>query len=105
MVKCPGQDSRYWTEDAVFDVVCPACEAPVEVFRTDTVRRCPSCGYRFKNPRLDLGCAEWCAYADRCLTDLRRVSTDCVLSDQQTLPLINSEPSVGTSDLVTGETS
>lgn len=77
MVKCPGQDRRYWTEKDVSEAICPACHATVEFFRTDTARRCPHCGFRFKNPQLNLGCAEWCAYADRCLADLKRIPGDC----------------------------
>lgn len=66
MSKCPGQDTRYWTPDDVFDVPCPACRHPVEFFKNDAVRKCEKCGHRFPNPRLDLGCAAWCAYASQC---------------------------------------
>jgi len=66
-MKCPGQDSRYWKPDDVFDVPCPACGEPVEFFKGDLLRRCPGCGYRFRNPNFDLGCAEWCAHAAECL--------------------------------------
>ncbi len=66
-MKCPGQDTRYWDRDSLFDVPCPSCAKPVEFFKDDSLRRCPNCGYRFRNPRLDLGCAEWCPYAEQCL--------------------------------------
>lgn len=66
-MKCPGQDPRYWTEDVVSDVPCPNCGRAVEFFRDETSARCPDCGSRFRNPNLDLACAEWCAYAEQCL--------------------------------------
>ncbi len=65
-LRCPGQDTRYWTKDDIFDTPCPACEKPVEFFKSDTVRKCANCGYRFKNPKIDLGCAEWCPAASEC---------------------------------------
>ena len=66
-MKCPGQDVRYWKPDAVFEVPCPACGAAVEFFKDDAWRKCHKCGHRFSNPRIDLGCAEWCPYAEQCL--------------------------------------
>jgi len=67
MPKCPGQDKYYWTPDDVYDVACPACGDPVEFFKTDPMRRCPSCGYASPNPRLDAGCAQWCPHAELCV--------------------------------------
>jgi len=66
-MRCPGQDTRYWKPSDIYDVLCPACEEPVEFFKTDIVRRCGNCGYAFKNPRLDLGCAAWCPAASECV--------------------------------------
>lgn len=66
-MRCPGQDMRYWTEDAVFDVPCPKCGSAVEFFKDETSGRCAQCGLKFKNPKKDLSCAEWCAYAEECL--------------------------------------
>jgi len=66
-LKCPGQDFRFWTREDIFEVACPACESPVEFFKNDTVRKCGKCGYQFANPRLNLGCAEWCPAAADCL--------------------------------------
>jgi hypothetical protein len=67
MLKCPGQDKREWRPDDVFEVSCPACGGPVEFFKTDGSRRCPRCTYRLGNPRLNLGCAQWCPQAEACL--------------------------------------
>lgn len=66
-MKCPGQDPRYWTDDVVSDVPCPNCGRAVEFFRDESSARCPHCGHRFRNPNLDLACAQWCAYAEECL--------------------------------------
>lgn len=74
---CPGQDTRYWKPDDIFDVPCQACGAAVEFFKNDTRRRCPRCGNRIHNPRVSLGCAQWCAHAKECLGfDPRAVSLD-----------------------------
>jgi len=64
---CPGQDKRHWTKDDIYDVTCPACGAAVEFFKTDSIRKCGKCGYQFMNPKLNMGCAEWCPAAKECL--------------------------------------
>jgi len=69
-MKCPGQDTRYWKEDAIFEVRCPHCGHAVEFFKDDTSRKCPQCGQRLPNPRLDFGCAAYCPYAEQCLGSL-----------------------------------
>ena len=66
-MRCPGQDPRYWTEDVVSDVPCPECGRAVEFFKDETSARCPGCGHKFRNPNLDLACAQWCAFAEECL--------------------------------------
>ncbi len=69
-MKCPGQDTQYWKDDAIFEVKCPQCAGVVEFFKDDTTRRCGSCGHRFVNPKMDFGCAAYCQYAEQCLGDL-----------------------------------
>lgn len=69
-MKCPGQDSRYWKPDAIFETTCPQCKKPVEFFRDDPTRKCPSCGHRFANPEMDFGCAAYCKFADQCIGSL-----------------------------------
>ncbi|MGD2273044.1 MAG: HD domain-containing protein [Desulfobacterales bacterium] len=69
-MKCPGQDTKYWKADAIFEVPCPKCEAPVEFFKDDTSRKCDKCGHRFPNPNMDFGCAAYCQYAEQCLGTL-----------------------------------
>lgn len=65
--KCPGQDMRYWTADDACEIDCPHCGEEMEFFKTDIRLRCPNCKTRVANPRFDLGCAEWCVYAEQCL--------------------------------------
>lgn len=69
-MKCPGQDTQYWSEGAIYDAKCPKCGSIVEFFKDDTTRKCGSCGHRFANPRLDFGCASYCKYAEQCLGTL-----------------------------------
>lgn len=69
-MKCPGQDTQYWSEGAIYDAKCPKCGTIVEFFKDDTARKCGSCGHRFANPRLDFGCASYCKYAEQCLGTL-----------------------------------
>jgi hypothetical protein len=59
-MKCPGQDTRYWKPGDIF------------VAEDDTRRRCAWCGHLFYNPKIELGCAEWCQYAEKCVPDLVR---------------------------------
>jgi len=69
-MKCPGQDSRFWKPGDIFETRCPECGAEVEFFKDDTARRCPHCGHRFVNPKMDFGCAAYCPYAEQCLGDM-----------------------------------
>jgi hypothetical protein len=69
-MKCPGQDTRYWKPGDIFVTECPKCGAEIEFFKDDTRRRCAWCGHLFYNPKIELGCAEWCQYAEKCVPDL-----------------------------------
>ena len=69
-MRCPGQDTQYWKPGDIFEAPCPVCGKPVEFFKDEGTRRCGSCGFKFKNPKLDLSCAEWCPQAGQCLADL-----------------------------------
>jgi hypothetical protein len=66
-MRCPGQDPRYWRQDAVFEVPCPECGAAVELFKDESTGRCTSCGHKFPNPGIDFGCAKWCSLAEQCV--------------------------------------
>ena len=67
MFRCPGQDQRFWKPDDIFEVDCPGCGYSLEFFRDEPRLKCRKCGQSVTNPRLDLGCAQWCKYAPQCL--------------------------------------
>ncbi len=67
MVRCPGQDQRFWKPEDIFDVKCPGCGQSVEFFKDEPKLKCKKCGQIVVNPKIDLGCAEWCQYAPQCL--------------------------------------
>jgi len=69
-MQCPGQDSRYWDGNAVFETRCPECGNEVEFFKDDSTRKCSHCGHKMLNPQIDFGCASYCPYAEQCLGTL-----------------------------------
>lgn len=46
---------------------CPECDCSMEFFKDEPRLKCLNCGKMVPNPKIDLGCAEWCRYADQCL--------------------------------------
>lgn len=69
-MKCPGQDTQYWSEDAIFETECPECGHAMEFFKDDATRRCGGCGKKQVNPKMDFGCAAYCKFAEACLGTL-----------------------------------
>jgi HD superfamily phosphodiesterase/endogenous inhibitor of DNA gyrase (YacG/DUF329 family) len=67
MVRCPGQDLRFWKLDDIFDVNCSHCGTAVEFWKDEPSVKCPQCRKVVVNPKLDLGCAQWCQHAGQCL--------------------------------------
>lgn len=67
MSKCPGQNTRFWGPEDIFDVPCPSCGSAVEFFKDDSHRACKGCGKVLYNPRNNFGCANWCPAARECL--------------------------------------
>ena len=67
MPKCPGQDQRFWKPDDIFEVNCPYCQTPTEIWKDEPKVKCPNCHNQVINPKLDFGCAEWCKYSKQCL--------------------------------------
>lgn len=65
--RCPGQNLQNWRFDDIFEVHCPHCRAGLEFWKDEPMLLCRNCGAEVRNPRLDLGCAKWCKYADKCL--------------------------------------
>jgi len=77
MAICPGQDTRYWRPEDVFEIPCGHCARAVEFFKDDVRRRCPGCGQIVQNPKITLGCAQWCEHAKACLGyDPKEISLD-----------------------------
>jgi DNA-directed RNA polymerase subunit RPC12/RpoP len=68
-IRCPGQNTLFWKPDDIYDVTCPSCGAKVEFWKDDSKRTC-TCGHRFLNPKRDLGCLEYCKYAEQCMPDM-----------------------------------
>ena len=64
---CPGQDTRFWRPGDIFEVACAGCGAQVEFWKDEGRRKCPKCGSRIQNPKLSMGCAQWCEHAKECL--------------------------------------
>ncbi|MBT3386935.1 MAG: phosphohydrolase [Desulfobacula sp.] len=69
-MKCPGQDTQYWSQDAIFETECPECGHPMEFFKDDATRRCANCKKKIVNPQMDFGCASYCKFAEQCLGTL-----------------------------------
>jgi HD superfamily phosphodiesterase len=67
MIRCPGQDQRFWKPGDIFEVKCPACGQVAEFFKDEPKLKCRNCGQEVANPKIDLGCADWCQYAEQCL--------------------------------------
>ena len=65
-MRCPGQDMRFWKPGDIFETQCPKCGKKIEFFKDDVRRRC-GCGLEVVNPKMDLGCAAWCQYAEQCV--------------------------------------
>ncbi len=69
MLRCPGQDQRFWKPEDIFEVRCPGCGRKMEFFKDEPKLKCRKCGRLVVNPKIDLGCAEWCQYAEQCVGD------------------------------------
>jgi HD superfamily phosphodiesterase len=67
MVKCPGQDQRFWKPEDIFEVQCTGCGHTIEFFKDEPKLKCRKCGQMVTTPKIDLGCAEWCQYGEQCL--------------------------------------
>jgi putative nucleotidyltransferase with HDIG domain len=64
---CPGQDTRFWRPSDIFEIPCAECGAMVEFFKDEARRRCPKCKAKVVNPKISIGCAQWCEHAKECL--------------------------------------
>lgn len=68
---CPGQDLSKWRPDDIVFTACTSCGTEIEIWKDEPQRICPKCHQEVRNPRIDLGCAKWCASAEQCLERLR----------------------------------
>ena len=64
---CPGQDRRFWRNEDIFEAPCPHCGEGIEFWKDDPRRTCGHCGKEAPNPKINLGCAQWCKFAKDCL--------------------------------------
>ncbi len=64
--RCPGQDQQYWKPEDIFEIPCPYCGTMMEFWKDEPFLKCYHCERNVRNPRIDLGCAEWCKEADKC---------------------------------------
>ena len=71
-LNCPGQDTQYWTAEAIYDIPCSGCGRLLEFFKDDLRRSCPECGTYTVNPKNDMACAAWCPSAAECLAQMGR---------------------------------
>jgi hypothetical protein len=56
MRRYTGNNTQEWGLDAIFDIECRRCGAPVEFFRDEVTRHCQQCGKTVTNMQPDLGC-------------------------------------------------
>lgn len=65
-MKCPGQDTRYWDTNSIFEIECPKCKTAIEFFKDDSKRKCSGCGELFFNPKIKTDCFQYCKFAENC---------------------------------------
>ncbi len=58
---------RYWKPEDICTIACPHCGAEIEFWKDEPVRQCRGCNKEVRNPKMDMGCAEWCKQASKCL--------------------------------------
>ncbi len=66
-MRCPGQDLRFWNPEDICEIACKNCGYEIEFFKTDAKRVCSECGHEMLNPKMDMGCLQWCEQAEECL--------------------------------------
>jgi len=80
--RCPGQDSRFWKPEDIAEIPCPKCGHVTEFWKDEPKLRCRGCGSVVVNPKMDLGCAKWCKFAEQCLGAQATVNEDTSVRDQ-----------------------
>ena len=69
-MRCPGQNQQYWKPEDIFPIICPNCNFELEFWKDEPYHTCPGCKSIVRNPKIDIGCAEWCKRTDECLTGI-----------------------------------
>lgn len=77
-MQCPGQIQQQWKPEDIYELPCPICGAMIEFWKDDVTRTCGLCEQVIPNPRLDLGCAQWCRYAKECLSQVAEEKTHII---------------------------
>ncbi len=91
--RCPGQDMRFWKPEDIFTLKCPHCGNELEFWKDEPFLNCRKCGNEIKNPRIDLGCAKWCKFADQCLgRDSKNESASPVIEKVKALLVSQFKP-------------
>ena len=58
---------RYWRPEDITMAKCPHCQAEIEFWKDEPMSVCRACGKEVRNPKQDLGCADWCKHGTACL--------------------------------------
>ena len=70
-MRCPGQDRGRWRPEDVVELECAGCGEMIEFWPDIFLRKCPGCGRRASNPNFNMGCLEWCRFAEKCIDTMR----------------------------------
>jgi len=76
---------RYWKPGDIFTVNCPSCGAEIEFFKDEPALLCRACQTEVRNPKIDLGCAKWCRFAEQCVGQAGGEAMQASLIDRLTV--------------------
>ncbi len=71
-MKCPGQNPQNWKPEDIFEVKCSFCDEMIEFWKDELFRNCTHCKKRNLNPKINIGCAEWCPHGEECLKKFKK---------------------------------
>jgi putative nucleotidyltransferase with HDIG domain len=74
--RCPAENLESWTLRDIFEIACPYCGNQMEFFKDDPFLTCSRCRKEVNNPRISIGCTEWCIFSERC-SDKVAVTANC----------------------------
>ncbi len=103
---CPGQDTRFWQPGDIFNSRCGNCGSLIEFFKDDASQKCKKCGTKVQNPKLNLGCAQWCEHAKDCLGyDPKDTENAAAMAESVGFDISLADKILGEIKLKTGEDS